>query len=138
MECHSKWNVTQNGMSLKFECHRNWNFSPILIYEYHSNFNTKQIEKVDNPKTSKSASIGRISILFSLFKEDFLSDDDNDDNGNDDNDDYADTDDENDNDDDDDDDDDNDIKNYDNNKNFCKNNDTKNQNKDNQNKGKHN
>ena len=50
------------------------------------------------------------------------------DNGKDDNDDYADTDDENDNDDDDDDDDDvdNDIKKKDNNKNFCKNNDTEN------------
>ena len=25
MECHSKWNVTQNGMSLKIECHSKWN-----------------------------------------------------------------------------------------------------------------
>ena len=25
MECHSKWNVTQNGMSLKVECHSKWN-----------------------------------------------------------------------------------------------------------------
>ena len=32
--------------------------------ECHSNWKTKEIEKVVNPKTSKSASIGRISILF--------------------------------------------------------------------------
>ena len=25
MECHSKWNVTQNGMSRKMECHSKWN-----------------------------------------------------------------------------------------------------------------
>ena len=24
MECHSKWGVTQNGMSLKMECHSKW------------------------------------------------------------------------------------------------------------------
>ena len=23
MECHSKWKVTQNGMSLNMECHKN-------------------------------------------------------------------------------------------------------------------
>ena len=49
-ECHSNWNVTQIGIPLKFECHSNWK--------------TKYIEKVVNPKTSKSASIGRILILF--------------------------------------------------------------------------
>ena len=25
MECHSKWNVTQNGMSLQMECRLQWN-----------------------------------------------------------------------------------------------------------------
>ena len=25
MECHSKWNVVQNGMSFKMECHSKWN-----------------------------------------------------------------------------------------------------------------
>ena len=25
MDCHSKWNVSQNGMSLKIECHSKWN-----------------------------------------------------------------------------------------------------------------
>ena len=36
-----------------------------LKYEGHSNWKTKYIEMFVNPKTSKSASIGRISILFS-------------------------------------------------------------------------
>ena len=27
MECHSKCNVTQNGMSLKMNCHLKWNIS---------------------------------------------------------------------------------------------------------------
>ena len=25
MECHSKWNVTGNGKSLKMKCHSKWN-----------------------------------------------------------------------------------------------------------------
>ena len=27
MECHSKWNVTQNGMSFKMECHSERNIT---------------------------------------------------------------------------------------------------------------
>ena len=27
MECHSKWNVTQNEMSLSMECHSKWNIT---------------------------------------------------------------------------------------------------------------
>ena len=50
LDCHSNWDVTQTGMSLKLECHLNWNAT--------------QIGKVVSPKTSKSASIGRILILF--------------------------------------------------------------------------
>ena len=44
-EFHSKWNVTQKGMSLKKECNSTWNVT--------------QIEKDEDPKISKSASIGR-------------------------------------------------------------------------------
>ena len=54
-------------MSLKLECQTNWIFTQIRVslkYECQSNWKTKQIENVVNPKTSKSASIGRISILF--------------------------------------------------------------------------
>ena len=29
MECHSKWDVTQNEMSLKMECHSKWNVTQI-------------------------------------------------------------------------------------------------------------
>ena len=29
MEFHSKWNVTKNGMSLKMECHSKWNVAQI-------------------------------------------------------------------------------------------------------------
>ena len=50
LKCHSNLNVTQIEMSTKFECHLNWK--------------TKMIDKVVNPKTSKSASIGQISNLF--------------------------------------------------------------------------
>ena len=50
MECRLKRNVTQIGMSLQIEYHLNWN--------------TKYIEKGVIPKTSNSASIGQISILF--------------------------------------------------------------------------
>ena len=90
MECHSKFNITQNPMSLKFkchsiwyvsqigmwlnlECHSNWNVTQIemsLKLECHSNLNVTQIgrlnrlKRVLNPKASKSASIGWISILF--------------------------------------------------------------------------
>ena len=31
MECHTKWNVTQNGMSLKMKCHSNWNVTQIQM-----------------------------------------------------------------------------------------------------------
>ena len=27
MECHSKWNITQNLISVKMECHLKWNFT---------------------------------------------------------------------------------------------------------------
>ena len=27
IECHIKWNVTQNGMSLKIEYYSKWNFT---------------------------------------------------------------------------------------------------------------
>ena len=53
LKFHSNCNVTQIGMSFKFEC--------------HSNLKTKQIEKVENPKTSKSASIGLILILLFFY-----------------------------------------------------------------------
>ena len=64
MECHSKWNVIKNGMSLKsnvtqigmsnkLECHTNWDVTQI----------NKQIEKIVNPKTSKCAYIGKTLIL---------------------------------------------------------------------------
>ena len=49
LEFHPHWNVTQSRVSVKYEC--------------HSKFNTKNIEKVVNPKTSKSGSIGQIFIL---------------------------------------------------------------------------
>ena len=47
MECYSKWNVTQNGMSLIMECHTKWNVIQngiSLKLEGHSNFNVTQIE----------------------------------------------------------------------------------------------
>ena len=41
MECHSKWNFTQNGMSLKMECHVTKNLiSPKM--ECHSKMNVTQ------------------------------------------------------------------------------------------------
>ena len=57
MECHSKCSVTQNGMSLKVECHSNWNVTHIeclsnlnvtkivmsLKLECHTNWNVTQI-----------------------------------------------------------------------------------------------
>ena len=84
IKCHSNWYVTQIGMSLKFEYlpnlkitkigmslklkyQSNWNVTQFGMshkLECHSNCKTKLIEKVLNPETSKSASIGRISILF--------------------------------------------------------------------------
>ena len=56
MECHLKWNITQNGMSLKIECHSNgrshemecysqWNVTPNgmpLKMKYHSKWNVTQ------------------------------------------------------------------------------------------------
>ena len=50
-------------MSLKLECHTNCNVTQIRVsleYEFNSNWKTKWIEKVVNPKTSKSTSIGQI------------------------------------------------------------------------------
>ena len=74
LECHSNWYVTQIEISLKLNCHSNWNVTQIEMspkFECYSNWKTKLIEKVVNPKTSKSASIGPISILldyiFSFF-----------------------------------------------------------------------
>ena len=58
LECHSNWNVTQNWIFIQIRVS--------LKYERHSNFKTKRIEKVVNPKTSKSASIGLILIMFLL------------------------------------------------------------------------
>ena len=59
IECHSNWNVTQNGISLKMECHPKLNVNKIgmsVKLECHSNWNVT--EKVVNPMTSKSASLG--------------------------------------------------------------------------------
>ena len=56
-------------MSLELEYHTNWIFTQIRVslkYECHSNWKTKWIEKVVNPQTSKSASIGQILVLFAL------------------------------------------------------------------------
>ena len=39
MECHSKWNVTQNGKSLKIECHLN---GKSLNMEFYSKWNVPQ------------------------------------------------------------------------------------------------
>ena len=47
MECHSKWNVTQNGMSLKMECHSKWNVTQnrmTLKMECHSNGMSPKME----------------------------------------------------------------------------------------------
>ena len=41
MECHSKLNVTENGMSLKMECHLNQNGMSLRI-EYHLKWNVTQ------------------------------------------------------------------------------------------------
>ena len=76
LECHSKWNGIKNGMSLTFiylkcneilneislklECPSKWNVNQIW---HHSNWKTKLIRKVVNPKTSKSASLGWLAIL---------------------------------------------------------------------------
>ena len=85
--CHSNWSVTQIGMSLKFEClsnlnvtkigmslklkyHSNWKVTRIGMshkLKCHSNWKTILIEKVVSPKTSKSASIGRILSLLLLY-----------------------------------------------------------------------
>ena len=32
MDLHSKWNVTQNGMSLEMECHSNLNVTQMEYY----------------------------------------------------------------------------------------------------------
>ena len=45
MECHSKWNVTKNGMSLKKECHSKWNVTKngiSLKIECHPKWNVTQ------------------------------------------------------------------------------------------------
>ena len=56
MECHSRWNVTQNGMALKIECHLKWNVTQngislkckatkneiSLKSKYHSKLNVTQ------------------------------------------------------------------------------------------------
>ena len=45
MECHSKWNVTQNGKSLKMECYSKWNVTQngmSLKMECHSKWNVTQ------------------------------------------------------------------------------------------------
>ena len=45
MECHSKWNVTQKGMSLKMEYHSKWNVTQngmSLKIEYHSTWNVNK------------------------------------------------------------------------------------------------
>ena len=47
MECHSKWNVTQNGMSFKMECHSKWNVTQngmSLKMECHTKWNVTQNE----------------------------------------------------------------------------------------------
>ena len=47
MEWHSKWNVTENGMSLKMEFHSKWNFTLNGIsikMECHSKWNVTQTE----------------------------------------------------------------------------------------------
>ena len=46
MECHSKWNVTQNRISLRMECHSKWyvtqnGMSPKM--EFHSKWNVTKI-----------------------------------------------------------------------------------------------
>ena len=57
MDCHSKWNVIQNGMSPKMECHSKGNFTKMdchskwnitrnkmsLKLESHSNLNVTKI-----------------------------------------------------------------------------------------------
>ena len=40
MECHSKRNFNQNIMSLEIECHFKWN---VTQNEFHSNWNVTQI-----------------------------------------------------------------------------------------------
>ena len=59
MEFPSNWNVTQIGFPLKLKCHSNINVTQIGRLNL--------LKKVVNPKTSKSASIGRISILFYII-----------------------------------------------------------------------
>ena len=82
-ESHTNWNVIKILKTLKLECHLNWIVKQIgmsLKLECHSNWKTNYIEKVVNPKTSKSASVGQILILFfyqaresSLFPAGFLT-----------------------------------------------------------------
>ena len=72
LECLSNWNVTQIGISLKLERHSNWNITQSgmslnwivtkILISLKSEDSIDQ--KVVNSKTSNSASIGRISILF--------------------------------------------------------------------------
>ena len=66
-------NVTQIGMLLKLECQTNWNITQIIVsLKYECLDMIKYIEKVVSPKTSKSTSIGQISILFSFKPWAFL------------------------------------------------------------------
>ena len=70
IECHYECYVTENGMSPKRECHSNWNVTQDWIslkFEYNSNLKAKYIEKDVIRRTSNSASLGRISILFSMI-----------------------------------------------------------------------
>ena len=85
LKCLSNLYVTKTGISLKLDCHSNWNVTQIgmshklvftqiefsLKLECHSNMNVTQIGRLNgtvvNPKTSYSASIGQISILFFLL-----------------------------------------------------------------------
>ena len=51
MECHTKWNVTQNLLPLKMECHSKYNFTKrechlnemSIKLVCHSNWNVTQI-----------------------------------------------------------------------------------------------
>ena len=47
LECHSNWNVTQIGISVELECHSNQNVTQTgisLKLESHSNWNVSQFE----------------------------------------------------------------------------------------------
>ena len=49
LECHSNWNVTQIGMTLKLKCHSIWNVTQIEVsfkLECHLNLNVTQKENI--------------------------------------------------------------------------------------------